>query len=253
MAGKVLVVDDDASVQRLLQFTLEQEGYEVVVASDGVEGLRRWQQDVAVAGPARRHHRPDGRLRGRHPDPRGGGRVSSHARDHADRGQGRPGQGPGAARGCGRLPDQAVPPGRAHRAHEEPHRALPAQRVTGRTAADGPDPRLLRRQGRRRHDDDRDQHGDRAPRPGSQRLPRGRQPAVRRPPGLPGPRPGPQEHRGPRQHPGHGRGRRQEHRHQSRLGRGPVARPAVARGRRSRHRGSSPPGPGAAVRRCTTT
>jgi pilus assembly protein CpaE len=56
MAGKVLVVDDDASVQRLLQFTLEQEGYEVVVAADGAEGLRIWQQaaptliilDVAV-------------------------------------------------------------------------------------------------------------------------------------------------------------------------------------------------------------
>ena len=45
MAGKVLVVDDDASVQRLLQHTLEQEGYEVVVASDGADGLRRWQQD----------------------------------------------------------------------------------------------------------------------------------------------------------------------------------------------------------------
>ena len=46
MAGKVLVVDDDASVQRLLQFTLEHEGYEVVVASDGADGLRRWQQDA---------------------------------------------------------------------------------------------------------------------------------------------------------------------------------------------------------------
>jgi pilus assembly protein CpaE len=40
MAGKVLVVDDDASVQRLLQATLAQEGYEVVMAADGAEGLR---------------------------------------------------------------------------------------------------------------------------------------------------------------------------------------------------------------------
>jgi pilus assembly protein CpaE len=40
MAGKVLVVDDDASVQRLLQATLTQEGYEVVIAADGAEGLR---------------------------------------------------------------------------------------------------------------------------------------------------------------------------------------------------------------------
>jgi pilus assembly protein CpaE len=45
VAGKVLVVDDDASVQRLLQFTLQQEGYEVVVASDGEDGFRRWQEE----------------------------------------------------------------------------------------------------------------------------------------------------------------------------------------------------------------
>ena len=44
MAGKVLVVDDDVSVQRLLQFTLEQEGYEVILAADGADGLRLWQQ-----------------------------------------------------------------------------------------------------------------------------------------------------------------------------------------------------------------
>jgi pilus assembly protein CpaE len=46
MAGKVLVVDDDASVQRLLQYTLRQEGYEVAVASDGTEALRAWQQEL---------------------------------------------------------------------------------------------------------------------------------------------------------------------------------------------------------------
>lgn len=46
MAGKVLVVDDDASVQRLLQFTLQQEGYEVSVASDGADAFRRWQQEA---------------------------------------------------------------------------------------------------------------------------------------------------------------------------------------------------------------
>ena len=46
MAGKVLVVDDDASVQRLLQHTLRQEGYEVVIASDGTEGFRLWQQEA---------------------------------------------------------------------------------------------------------------------------------------------------------------------------------------------------------------
>src|SRR6187549_2500027 len=42
MAAKILVVDDDANVQRLLQYTLKQEGYEVVIASDGAEGFRLW-------------------------------------------------------------------------------------------------------------------------------------------------------------------------------------------------------------------
>jgi pilus assembly protein CpaE len=44
LAGKVLVVDDDASVQRLLQQTLRQEGFEVILAGDGTEGFRLWQQ-----------------------------------------------------------------------------------------------------------------------------------------------------------------------------------------------------------------
>jgi pilus assembly protein CpaE len=42
MAAKILVVDDDANVQRLLQYTLKQEGYDVVSASDGAEGFRLW-------------------------------------------------------------------------------------------------------------------------------------------------------------------------------------------------------------------
>jgi pilus assembly protein CpaE len=46
MSGKVLVVDDDASVQRLLQYTLKQEGYEVFIGGDGAEGLRLWQAEV---------------------------------------------------------------------------------------------------------------------------------------------------------------------------------------------------------------
>ena len=45
MAGKVLVVDDDASVQRLLQYTLKQEGYEVLVTAAGAEGLALWQKE----------------------------------------------------------------------------------------------------------------------------------------------------------------------------------------------------------------
>jgi len=42
MAAKILVVDDDAHVQRLLGYTLKQEGYEVLTAADGAEGLRLW-------------------------------------------------------------------------------------------------------------------------------------------------------------------------------------------------------------------
>ncbi len=42
MAAKILVVDDDPNVQRLLTYTLKQEGYEVVVAADGAEGFRLW-------------------------------------------------------------------------------------------------------------------------------------------------------------------------------------------------------------------
>jgi pilus assembly protein CpaE len=38
-ATKVLVVDDDLNIQRVLVFTLKQEGFEVVVASDGETGV----------------------------------------------------------------------------------------------------------------------------------------------------------------------------------------------------------------------
>jgi pilus assembly protein CpaE len=40
--AKILVVDDDPNVQRLLQYTLKQEGHEVIVAADGQEGYQLW-------------------------------------------------------------------------------------------------------------------------------------------------------------------------------------------------------------------
>jgi pilus assembly protein CpaE len=40
MAAKILVVDDDPNVQRMLEYTLKQEGYIVVIASDGAEAFR---------------------------------------------------------------------------------------------------------------------------------------------------------------------------------------------------------------------
>jgi pilus assembly protein CpaE len=42
MSARILVVDDDPNIQRLLTYTLKQEGYEVIVASDGAEGLKKW-------------------------------------------------------------------------------------------------------------------------------------------------------------------------------------------------------------------
>ncbi len=46
MAGEtVLVVDDDPVIQRLLHDTFEMDGYAVLVAGDGVEGLERAQAD----------------------------------------------------------------------------------------------------------------------------------------------------------------------------------------------------------------
>ncbi|HJP71477.1 MAG TPA: response regulator [Candidatus Limnocylindria bacterium] len=39
-ATKVLVVDDDLNIQRVLVFTLKQEGFEVLVASDGAAGVQ---------------------------------------------------------------------------------------------------------------------------------------------------------------------------------------------------------------------
>jgi CheY-like chemotaxis protein len=38
-ATKVLVVDDDLNIQRVLVFALKQEGYEVLVASNGAAGV----------------------------------------------------------------------------------------------------------------------------------------------------------------------------------------------------------------------
>ena len=44
--SKILVVDDDPNVQRLLRVTLKQEGFDVIVAGDGAEGLRLWEAEA---------------------------------------------------------------------------------------------------------------------------------------------------------------------------------------------------------------
>ena len=40
---RILVIDDNAAIRELLRFLLEEEGYEVIEAADGAEGLQRYQ------------------------------------------------------------------------------------------------------------------------------------------------------------------------------------------------------------------
>jgi DNA-binding NtrC family response regulator len=40
MAAKILIVDDDTSLRRVLEYNLQEEGYEVLAATSGEEGLR---------------------------------------------------------------------------------------------------------------------------------------------------------------------------------------------------------------------
>lgn len=44
MKKKVLVIDDDASLRRVIEFTLDQAGYEVFIASSGEEGLELYRR-----------------------------------------------------------------------------------------------------------------------------------------------------------------------------------------------------------------
>ena len=45
MSRKILIVDDEVHLARILQFTLEKAGYEVVTAYDGREALDRAEKD----------------------------------------------------------------------------------------------------------------------------------------------------------------------------------------------------------------
>lgn len=49
MAMRVLIVEDDRSASRMLAFELEKAGFEIELAFDGVEGLRKAQQsDIRI-------------------------------------------------------------------------------------------------------------------------------------------------------------------------------------------------------------
>ena len=196
MAAKILVVDDDPNVQRLLQYTLKQEGYEVIIAADGAEGFRLWGAEAPdlilldVLLPKLDGYEVATKIRTEEAElPHVPIIMLTAEREVEQKVRGPQGR-------CRRLPDQAVPPGRAAGPDQEPARPVRAEGRAARPAADRPDPRLLRRQGRRRDDDDRDQRRDRAPpRARPEGLPGRRQPPVRRPPRLPRPRSRPQEHR----------------------------------------------------------
>ncbi len=46
MTEKILVVEDDPAALRLVSYTLEAEGYEVITAVNGVEALRKADQEA---------------------------------------------------------------------------------------------------------------------------------------------------------------------------------------------------------------
>jgi len=52
MKGRILIIDDDPNLVRVLQLSLEKEGYEVVSATDGAEGLQqayKTQPDLVIS------------------------------------------------------------------------------------------------------------------------------------------------------------------------------------------------------------
>ena len=122
--SKILVVDDEANVQRLLQYTLKQAGYTVVGRWRWPGGAQALAVGTARADPARRRAAQARRLRGRRADPGRGGREEPRPDHHADLREGGGAEGPRPARRCGRLPRQAVPPGRAAGTHARPPGAI---------------------------------------------------------------------------------------------------------------------------------
>ncbi len=231
LAGKVLVVDDDASVQRLLQYTLKQEGYDVVIASDATDGLRLWQADS-----------PTLILLDVTITPIDGYAVATKIR--AEEGPGN--HVPIIMLTTERDVQEKV---RALRAGADDYLIKPFHpaellaRMKSLIARFAPSDSLVGRppmgrihayygaKGGVGHDDHRDQHGDRAPGPRPAGLPCRRQPPVRRPSRVPRPRARPQEHRRRGQRAVDGHRPHPQGRPDPRFGRRPAARAAVARSR----------------------
>ncbi len=45
MAKKILIIEDDPSASRLAGYALEREGYQIVTAANGVDGMRKAQEE----------------------------------------------------------------------------------------------------------------------------------------------------------------------------------------------------------------
>lgn len=43
--SKILIIEDERDIEELLRFFLEDSGYEVAVARDGLEGITAFQKD----------------------------------------------------------------------------------------------------------------------------------------------------------------------------------------------------------------
>ena len=124
--ASVLVVDDDAPIRRMLERTLEAEGYAVAGAGDGGAALAAPSR-AAGRDRARRRHARHRRARRRPPAAGEGGRDADPAADRPRRGR-RSGRRPRRRRR--RLPGEAVRGRRAARpgaGAAAPHAARPMQ------------------------------------------------------------------------------------------------------------------------------
>jgi two-component system alkaline phosphatase synthesis response regulator PhoP len=45
MTKKILIVEDDPATQRLVEYSLKQEGYQIITASNGLDGIRKALND----------------------------------------------------------------------------------------------------------------------------------------------------------------------------------------------------------------
>lgn len=46
MAKKILIIEDDPAISRLVDYSLKHEGYDVVAATNGLEGIRKAQYEA---------------------------------------------------------------------------------------------------------------------------------------------------------------------------------------------------------------